>query len=140
MRLRKIASGAAMGIPAGLGLGLVISGIITLAGTAAVSHLIATEKIGEGMINYGSILVLAISAALGAGGAASFVKRLRLQVCLLSGGCYYLFLLALTALFFGGQYAGMGATALAVLVGCGIVAFIPTKKGKNWKKGKRAYR
>ena len=140
MRLNQKVTGTAAGVPAGLGLGLLISGIITLAGAAAVSHLIATEKMGEGTIDYAAMVVLTISAAMGAWGAAAFVKRLRLQVCLLSGACYYLFLLAFTALFFGGQYAGMGVTAVAVLIGCGVVAFIPRRKGQNWRKGKKAYR
>lgn len=140
MRLNQKVTGAAAGIPAGLGLGMLISGIITLAGAAAVSHLIATEKMGEGTIGYAAMVIMAVSAAMGAWGAAAFVKRLRLQVCLLSGVCYYLFLLALTALFFGGQYAGMGVTAIAVLLGCGVVAFIPVRKGQNWKKGRKAYR
>ena len=36
-------------------------------------------------------------------------------MCLAAGGGYYLCLLAITALFFGGQYQGVGVTALMVL-------------------------
>ncbi len=129
-----------VGMPAGLGLGLLISTVITLAGAAAVSHMVATEKIGEEAVGYGAIVILAVSAAMGAWGAFALIKQLRLQVCMLSGACYYLLLLATTAMFFGGQYQGMGITAIAILAGCALVAFMPTKKGQNWKKVKKAYR
>lgn len=140
MQIRKKVKGAAMTIPAGLGISLLVSMIITLAGAAAASHLIASEKIGEGSIGFAAMVILAIAAIMGAWCAISLVKRLRLQVCMMAGGCYYLTLLAMTALLFGGQYQGMGVTAIVILAGCAVVAFFPTKMGGNRKHKKRAYR
>ena len=140
MHMNKKVKGITMGVPVGLAIGVLISLIITLAGTALASYLLVKEKIGEGTIGFAAILILSIAAIIGALCAVSVVKRLRLQVCLMTGAGYYLSLLALTALFFGGRYQGMGISALIVLGGCALVAFIPTKSGQFFKKKKRAYR
>ena len=138
MKLKR--KGTTIGIPAGLGIGALISLLTTLAGAALVSYLVAAEKIGEGTIGVSAMIILAVAAAVGAWCAVCVVKRLRLQVCMMTGACYYLSLLALTALFFGGRYQGMGISALIVLGGCTLVALIPSKNGQFFKKGKRAYR
>ena len=73
--------------------------------------------------------------------AAAKIKRLRTQVCLITGGVYYLILLALTALFFDGRYQSMGVTAIFALVGCGLSALVGIKEKKkgNGKMKKRAF-
>ena len=133
-------NGRALSIPAGLGIGLLISLVLTFAGAAALSHLIGTEKVGEGAMGYGIMIILAIATAMGAWGATSFIKKMYLQISLMAGGCYYLALLAITALFFGGQYQGMGVTAIIVVISCLAVAFIPRKNGNPFKMRKKAYR
>lgn len=140
MHMNQKLFGRALGIPAGVGLGALISLLITLVGAALVSYLIAAEKIGEGTIGFSALIILSVAAAIGAWCAVSVVKRLRLQVSMMSGGSYYLILLALTALFFGGQYEGMGVSALIILAGCALVALIPSKSGKIFRKKKRSYR
>lgn len=137
---KKKVKGAAMSLPAGLGVGLLISLVITVAGAAITAWLIASEKIGEGSSGYAVMLILALAAGLGALGAVYFVKKQRLQVCMLTGVSYYLSLLAMTALFFGGQYQGMGVSAIVVLGICTLIAFLPTKNGQPRGKRKRAYR
>ena len=86
------------------------------------------------------MVVVALAAAVGAWVSASLIKRLRLQMCMLSGACYLLTLLAITALFFGGQYQGIGVIAIVILFGCAIVAFIPTKNGDFKNKRMKGYR
>lgn len=140
MYAKRKMNGAATGIPAGLGLGILISLMITLIGAAVTAWLIAAEKIEEGTIGYAVMVILAVAAALGALTAVHFVKRLRLQVCMLSGSCYYLTLLAMTALLFGGQYQGMVVSAIVILAACVIIAFLPSKNRQIGKKRKRAYR
>lgn len=132
--------GTSKTIPLGLGIGSIISLIITFIGSAVTAYLITTEKIGQGSTGYASLLILFTAAAMGAWGAVSSVKRLRLQICLLSGGLYYLILLAITALFFGGQYDGMGVTAIVTFIAVVLVAIIPTKTGQKISSKKRAYR
>lgn len=140
MYRKKKTTGAAMGIAAGLAFALLASLAVTLAGSALTALLVSSEKIGEGAIGYAAMMILALASVLGAWVAVILVKRLRLQVAMLSGGCYYLMLLAMTALLFGGQYQGMGTTAIIVLAGSALIAFLPAKGSKTGKRKKMAYR
>ena len=137
MSAKKVKKNTASSIPAGIGIGLLVSMIITLAGSALTAYLIHGESISEEGMGYGIILTLLLSAILGAWVSAGRIQRLRMQMCMLSGLCYYLTLLAMTALFFGGQYSGMGVTALMVLGGCGTVAILGASGGKRRKIGKK---
>jgi hypothetical protein len=56
---------------------------------------------------------------------------------LISGGIYYLMLLAMTILFFGGHFRGMGVTALMVACGSILAILGGFSKGRG---GKRSYR
>ena len=137
---KKKVTGTAMGIPGGLGLGILVSLLITFAGAALTAWLIASEKIGEGTTGYAAMVILAIASAMGALVAVQLVKRMRLQVCMMTGSCYYLTLLAMTALLFGGQYQGMGVSAIVIIAGCALIAFLPTQNSNFGLKRKKAYR
>ncbi len=82
-------------------------------------------------VGYGAMIVLVIASAMGAWTAEGRIQRMRLQVCLLSGLSYFLALLSATALFFGGQYSGIGVTALAILAGSAGVALLSMRPQKN---------
>ena len=140
MYAKRKVTGAAMGIPVGLGLGAAASLLITFAGAALTAWLIVSEKIGEGTAGYAIMVILALASAAGSFVAVHLVKRLRLQVCMLTGGIYYLTLLAMTALLFGGQYQGMGVSAIIILGGCALIAFLPTKNNGFGMKRKKVYR
>ena len=140
MRHNHKIKGTATGLPVGLAIGAMISLIITMAGAAVTAYLVLNERVGENGIGYAAIAVLFLAAVMGAWGAYSCIKKQRLQICLLSAGVYYLLLLAITALFFGGQYQGMGVTAFVVLIGTLIVAFFPGKGSAKMKFKKRNYR
>ena len=131
--------GTAKAVPIGLATGALVSIVVTFVGSAALSWLVLSEKVGEQGIGYGSMSILLIAAILGAWTAVASIQKQRLQMCVLSGLIYYLLLLAITALFFGGQYTGMWVTALVILIGVLIVAFFPNKSGKM-KFRKRPYR
>ena len=105
-------------VPRGVCIGVLVSLFITLIGAGVISWLLSGEKIPEGTQNYGVVLILLLSSAAGAGTAIAVSKAKRLVVSLLVGGGYYLILLACTALFFDGQYQGVGVTALVILAGC----------------------
>lgn len=124
----------------GVALGVLVSVCITLISCMLISFLISGEKIGEDAIGGASVVTLLLSACLGALTAALKAKHSRLIVCMISGGIYYLFLLCCTAVFFGGQYQGMGGAALAVLGGCAVAALPALKKGNITKKRFKKYR
>ncbi len=133
-------SGKALGIPAGIAIGDLVSLIISIAGAAVSAWLVSSGKIGEGGIGYAAMIVVALAAAVGAWISTALIKRLRLQMCMLSGGCYFLTLLAITALFFGGQYQGIGVIAIVILCGCALIAFLPAKNSQFKRKHKKGHR
>ena len=140
MLKKKSQAGAGRSIPAGLGIGILVSIAITILSAAAIAWLVASEKIGEGSMDFLSGVIHVAAAALGAWIASALTKKMRLQVCLLTGLGYYLALLGVTALLFEGQYSGMGVTALLIAVGCVSIALLPTKNASLFKKKKHAYR
>lgn len=138
---RKV-TGKAKSVPAGLALALAISMGITLFGSLIIAILLDSQTMQESGVGYGSMLLLLLSSTAGAFVAVNTIKRQLLPMCMLSGLCYYAMLLAVTALFFGGQYQGMGVTALVVMAGCCVTALAAIKgKGSGAAMHrKRSYR
>lgn len=139
MTLNGKVTGRAMTMPAGIAVGCGAAMLVTAAGSALVAKLISDEVLVDTAIGYGAMFIVLLASALGAAVSAAKVKRRRLQVCLLSGIVYYGMLLGMTAMFFGGQYQGMGVTALLVLAGTGTVILLGTREKKTgkYRKGRR---
>ena len=126
-------TGKASTIPGGVAIGSVISMGLTAVLSGIVAKLADQGILPEQGIGYSALVILMLSSATGSFVAARMIKRQRLLVCLLAGAVYYLLLLGLTALFFGGQYTGMGVTALAVLAGSGTVCLLGMGQGRGRK-------
>lgn len=134
MAMNRKISGRPKTLPAGILLGWLGSLSVTLAGAAILAYLISGEKISQNGIGVWSMIVLILACALGCWIAAALTKSRRLMVCGVTAAIYYLSLIGMTALFFGGQYEGMGVTALAVLAGAVIVillGIVTNKQGKH---------
>lgn len=123
----------ASSLPVGIGIGLLVSLVITMIGAALTAYMVDKQIIPQDALGYGCVVTLLMSACCGALVSVKRVKRLRMQVCMISGACYYIMLLGITALFFGGQYEGMGITALVVLGGALAVAIAGMRGGKTRK-------
>ena len=136
---RKV-TGKAMPLPMGLALGLGISLVITLSVVGLLANMILNEKLGEQAIGYGAMVIVPVSTAIGALMAALAVKHQWLAVCAGVGGLYYLSLLSITALFFGGQYSGMGFTSFLVLLGIGVASAVGLRGEKKRPKIAKKYR
>lgn len=140
MGIKKTSAKTAAALPAGIGIGVLISFAITLIGAVGITQLVTSEKMEENSMGYVIIGVLLIASMVGAWTAAALTKRLRLQVCLLEGAGYFLALLATTALFFGGQYQGVWASGITILLGSTLMAFVPALGQRKIKIKNRAYR
>ncbi len=142
MALNRKGTGKESKIPVGLAMGLGLSLAITLLGAAVTAWMVLKEWIRESSMGFGLLGVQGIASAAGAYLAMTKVKRRKLQVCMLSGLCYYLLLMAAAALFFDGVYQGLGASAIAVLTGSAAVALVGARGEKSGISGKkkRAYR
>lgn len=138
---RKV-TGNASSMPAGLAVGSLAALGITFVGSALAGYLVSSERLPESAIGWCAMVILLVSSVLSAAVAVRKIKHRRVYVCALSGVIYYGVLLAMTALFFGGQYQGMGVTALVVLAGCGIVVLLGLRgeKGGKYRKRKNRHR
>ena len=134
---RKV-TGTAVTMPMGVGIGCGISMILTILGAAVVAKLISAEILKETAVGYGAMMIILTATICGGAVAVNKVKKRILQVSILVGGVYFVLLMAMTALFFGGQYQGMGVTALLILGGSGVVILMAgrKKKSKGLRKGR----
>ncbi len=142
MVVNKKVTGTASSIPAGVAFGCGISVMISVAGAMVFAKLIDIQVLPENAIGYSSMVILLISAFAGAWTANAKIKRRKMLSCLTCGAVYYCVLLAMTALLFGGQYQGMGVTALLIGAGsvCAIILEFPKRKQRSGRKRKNGYR
>lgn len=120
-----------------VGLGLGVSVLVMLTMTAAGAALVDREMIDRGWMNYLAALILVVSSFAGA--LTVGVRAERWLAGLVSGGGFWLFLLAVNALGFDGDLRGAGATALAILGGSGA-AMLLGRGGKRRSSTRRKYR
>ena len=142
MTLNRKVTGRAMSIPAGLAVSATVSLLVTLLVVVIGANLLSKEILIQENIGYCAMLALLLGSSLGAVTAAKGIKHRKLAVGMMSGGVYYLLLLGITALFFGGQYQGMGVTLILVLGGSLIGAILANReRGKGTvKRRKKSHR
>ncbi len=128
---------SANSLPGGIAMGVGVCMVVTLGLAAAFAMLIHKQTIGESGAGYGVLGILMLSSFTGAGFAAWLVKSKRMILCTLTSAGYFLSLLCVTALFFGGQYQGVGATALVIFGGGWIAALTFSGQGRTGKKSRR---
>lgn len=126
----------AIGMISGVGLGL----ITTILLSGLVAHLVLTEKLQETSVGYCAAIILASSVGLGCLIATVLIKRMLMQVCIGVGGSYYGMLLVITALFFGGNYRGMGVTALVVFGTALAVGLLKLHNNERKQRARKKYR
>ena len=133
-------SGRATTIPVGLAYGAMISTIVTTMISAIGAHLVTHELIPQEHIGYCSITALLLATISGALVASGKTKRRKFFVSIISGLIYFCILLGITALFFGGQYKGIGVTFLTVLLGTMAAAILSSRDRKHDRGNKHKKR
>ena len=133
---RKV-TGTAVSVPKGLVLGGLISLGVTILGSALIAWLLNKEVMAQNKTGYGIMMMILLASFLGAQTASGTIKHRRMLYSLLSGVLYYLVLLSITALFFGGQYEAVGVTALLVFGGSGCSGLMALRSDGGGKRGKR---
>jgi len=129
-------TGRASALPAGLAWGAMAALTVTLLGAFLTAKMIDLGVVEWSESGYCVMVIVPTAAWAGALTAAAKVKRRRLLVMLGTGASYMGMLLMITALFFGGQYSGVGETSLLILCGSllGIFTPIGRKNGRNRRK------
>lgn len=124
-------------IPVGIGIAMLYAMAVMLAGTLVLTWLLSTERIQEGAISYGVMIVLILSAGAASGAAIYHVRQNVLPVSV--GTCFSLIivLLGMNALFYDGNYDGVGATTIMILstgIAVAMVALKYLNKPKTYHK------
>ncbi len=126
-------------VAAGGAVGAGVSVCATFVLSAIVAKLVDTGALGEGWIGHSALAITFLSAWVGASAGYGHARQRRLEVSALSCGIYFLLLLALTAVAFGGMYTGVWKSLLLV-VSAALVAALPAlRKGRGVKR-KRIHR
>lgn len=113
--------GKTVSLPVGILSGGITGLAISVAGAMLAGKLLDKEWIPLGAVGPAAMGIVLLSGFFGAQMAWNRVRRQRAAVCFGAGGSLYLMLLAMTALFFGGRYSGMGTVGLMALAGSGCV-------------------
>lgn len=134
---KKVLSKKEKGLPEALGIGLLAGMAVTLVGTSLLAYLIGNETMDISGMNPGCIVIHLIGSALTGLVAHGVMKRQRIVVCALSALCYFLVQIGITALFFDGQYHGIGAGILSI-IGGGVLSILPgfISRGSGGKRMK----
>lgn len=135
MVVNQKATGRAISMPVGLLVGCGVSMAVTLIAAGVLAKLLDSEKLAWENVGYGIEATLLLASFCGSMAAFRKIKRQRLVVCAVSGILYFCMLLALTALFFGGQYESVWLTAGLILAGSGGAALLGLRgEGKGRRK------
>ena len=121
---------------------LLVCVITTLIGISVSAYMIHKELINQNSGEIVTMVVLTVSSAAGALTAMQTIKGLMIPITLLSAIMYILLLFSGTALFFDGQYNGLGRVVSAILLGGAIALAVRkiTGSSKNKYKAKKLYR
>ena len=117
----------------GLLVGVLVSLGIMLLSVGLLAFMISKGSLQESSIGYAVLAILLLSSALGASMAVGITEKKRLFTGIVTTLAYGLCLLACTALFFGGEYQGVGVTLLVLLAGGILPALIGSKEKKRFK-------
>ena len=135
-------TGRATSIPVGIAWSALTSLSVTMIGCGILAWAINKETIPWEETGYAIMIIVITASFLGASAACKRIKRKRLMVCAIAAGIYMLELLSMTALFFHGQYDGVGETGLLILCGSMLCVLWESRKrrGHTYKKHAMAHR
>lgn len=95
------------------------------------SGVMPMEKVG-----YGSMAAVLSAVFAGASMAGRKAGHMVAQAAAISGAAYFLCLLLVNAMFFGGSYSGMAVTLILVVLATGL-AVLAAGKGRGGRHRKR---
>lgn len=130
-------TGRTKSIPVGLALGALTALGITVGLSLIGGKLMDMGIMGENVSGYWAMGMLMLSAFAGAMVAVKSIRRQKLAVCSMSVMIYYITLLGMTALLFGGELQGVGVTALVVLCGGALAAMAVSRQSRGGGRTRR---
>lgn len=138
MAMNRKPGGTAKSMPVGLAMGWITQMLVTVLACVLLAMLILNGRAGWEAMGYGVMVILLLSAYLGAATACSQIGRRKLLICGISGGIYLLTLVAMVVLFFDGRFDAIWVPALLVAGGAATAALIHCRE--KWVKSHRRKR
>ena len=128
---RSLPRAIAMGTGLSLGVGVILAALAA----AAISR----QWIPESGMGYAAAVILIGSTCGGAWLGGRLSPDRRLPVGLAAAGGYFVVLLLLGALCFGGRFHGIPVTAALILGSAGGIALLSLRQGKSRKRKYKRY-
>lgn len=128
--------GKAMTIPGGLAYSAAVSLTMTILLSAITAAVLEKGILSFEHSGYAVMMILFFAAMTGGVVSAARIKHQILAVCIGSGILYFLILLSITALFYGGQYCAVGETTAVIAAGTAVAAAFSLRK-MSWKPKRR---
>lgn len=140
MTSSKRVTGTAVRMPIGIMWGTVLGLTVTGVLSAVLAWLVIRDVLSERTLGYSAMGIVLLSVIMGAWFTGVRIKRRWVLVSCVTGVVYYTILLLCTAIFFGGNYQGMGVTAAIVLLGSLLTGIIGKSRSKHTGRGYKKYR
>lgn len=140
MVTNKMVFGKAGTMTKGILLGTTAAWILTLVSAIIMTQLVLSGSMKHTALGYWAMVLVPLVSAISAFIAVGIIKRQRMQVCLLSGLAYFVTLLIVNLVFFGGQFDGIVITAILILSGVLCVGLLGLRGERRGAKKYKSYR
>lgn len=112
---------------------------VSVAGAALAAWMILSGKISQNRTEIAAWVILFLASFVGSLIASRLTEGKKLQTALIEWGAFLVFLLLITALFFGARYKGVWIGMIVTVIPCFAVVMLGSKKGsagrkRQWKK------
>jgi putative membrane protein (TIGR04086 family) len=136
----KKTKGTATAVPLGVLWGAIISMLMTVISALILTWLTLNEITNQQKLGYCIMGSLLCAAILGSFVSTTLVKRRKLLICLMTGLTYYITLLGITALFFGGNFQGAAVKGLLIAAGSLFIGMLQLIKRRHNENAYERYR
>ncbi len=116
-----------------LALGLLLGMLVTLVGAAITASLIGGQKIQADATGYAAMFTILLASATAALIVSAKAQGLRIVMCLVGGGVYFLGLLCCGAALFDGVRGGVFPSFAVIVCGSMLVWLLGVKGGRKQK-------
>ena len=131
MHKKKARYQKSLSVPKALAFGLLAGWGITIVFSIVITFLISGGTSGETMMGPLSVATLIVSSVITSWIASNSVENRKLLYGLAGGGAYFVSLLCVNAVFYGGTSTGMAYAFLGVMGASVIVGLITSGKRKS---------
>ena len=132
----KKLSGRAPSLGRSVAVGAALGAAWTVLSAMLIAKLIDSEILAMENVGYASMIAVLSAVFMGASLAGKKAGHMVIQAAAISGVAYFVCLLLVNALFFGGSYKGIGVTALLVALATAM-AIIAAGKGSSRPRRRR---